>query len=79
MGARGARIRRDTQHHPPDHEADLEADRLQRGFQQAVLLEAVAAAPIGDEFPLKRGQIQFDPPTEHDVEVFEGNGAGVGG
>src|SRR6185312_12437987 len=42
-------------------------------FEQAVLLEAVAAASAVDQFRLQRGQTEIDGPPEQDVDCLERN------
>ena len=45
--------------------------------EEPVLFEAVAASAVGDEFGLERVEVEGDAALEEDVEVLEGDGAGV--
>ena len=50
---------------------DAEAQRLERGLEERVLLEAVAPAPGADELRLEGGEVEVDRAAEQDVEVLE--------
>ena len=50
---------------------DVEPDGLERGGEQRVVLEAVAAAAIADELVLQAREVEPDRAPEQDVEVLE--------
>jgi len=54
-----------------------EPERLERGPEQSVLLEAIAAATSDDELRLERLQVEPDRLPQQDVQVLEGEGGEV--
>ena len=63
--------------HPRKQQLDLGAERLERGLQQEVLLEAIPAAVFGHELSLEvlGRQRHRDAPAR--IEVLERDGGGV--
>ena len=49
----------------------LEPEGTQRGGEQRVLLEAIAAAPAVHELGLQAGKIDADRPAEEDIQILE--------
>ena len=56
---------------------DVVADRFERKQEQAILLEAVAAAAALHEFVLERGGRELDGTALQHVEILERNGLDV--
>ena len=50
---------------------DARAERVERGLEQQVVLEAIAAAPVAHEFPLQRRLIEPNGPAQERVEILE--------
>ena len=63
----------------PAEPGDVEADGLQRGAEQRVLLETISAAPAVEQFFLHRGQIKFDRAAQQRIDAFEGDRIDVSG
>jgi len=64
--------------HAPGPEADArreprhaEPDLLERGGEQRVVLETVAAASVADELVLQAREVETDRPPQQDVDVLE--------
>ena len=73
MGARRDHAARAAIPHARAQRRDVEPDRLEHEQQQAVLLEAVAAAARLHELSLERRRRQLDGAAGQDVEVLERN------
>lgn len=54
-----------------------EAEALERGREQQVLLVAVAAAPARHHLVLKAAEVEADAPAEEHVQVLERDGLDV--
>ena len=71
----GARIWRCAgRYHPQNARGearDRETERFEHRLEERVLLEAIAAAPAGDELCLKRRKIERNGAAEQRVEVFK--------
>ena len=57
--------------HTRGEQCHLETEGTQRGGEQRVLLEAIAAAPAVHELGLQAGKIDADRPAEEDIKVLE--------
>jgi hypothetical protein len=59
--------------HPGEHRCDLVAEGLERRLEEEVVLEAVAAAPVGDHLLLEPLEVEDDRSSAQRVEVLEGD------
>src|SRR4030095_4297106 len=63
---------------PRTQARDAEPDNLERGGEQGVVLETVAAATVSDELALQAREIETDRSPQQDVEVLERDRRRVG-
>src|SRR5947207_15478255 len=65
--------------HASQQRRRIEPDLAERGPEECVVLEAVAAAPAIEKFPFEMGKGETDPPAAAlDRKVFKQKGLAVG-
>src|SRR5690606_16551968 len=73
-----ARRRRAAQVYACEQRPCREAESRERGLEQTVELEAIAAASAGNELRKDFRRVERDASAEQDVEILEGNRVGLG-
>jgi hypothetical protein len=71
VGRRSRSVRRLTDPDAGEEPFHREADRDERPAQKALMLEAVAATPLGEQFSIDRFRTQIDAAPEHHVDRLE--------
>ena len=71
MRARRSEIARTLPPHARAQRRDAKTEGFEHEQKEAVLLEAVAPAPVVDEFLKKRGGLERDAAAKENVEIFE--------
>ena len=64
--------------HASQQRRRIEPDLAERGPEECVVLEAVAAAPAIEKFPFEIGKGETDPAAALDRKVFKQKGLAVG-